>query len=257
MPARFRKLLPVFVVALVLPALAATARAPLAEWFFERALEAKQAWRLERAIRLFDWAGRLGSDPHAARLEKAVCLQLRGRFADARREIDDLAAAVHEPPFHARVLNASGISHFNLNEPDLAIARHLQSRDVAARLGDAALEADALIGLSRVLYHSKGRADEALKHLQRALRLARGVRDKRLEADALRNIGVVYWWHKGRFDDAIAAYYRPALDIYRQIGDLRGEAITLSNISLAHFGRGDLFQFVRHQYESVGPCQRP
>jgi tetratricopeptide (TPR) repeat protein len=70
---------------------------------------------------------------------------------------------------------------------------------------------------------------EALRHLERALKLSREIGDREREALTLNNISQIYdaW---GRYDEALQ-YLQQSLQIQREIGDRTGEAVTLGNIS--------------------------
>ena len=226
-------------------------RKPVASYLFAQAIEAKREWRLDDALERLRWA--LMLDPRAAdvRFEIALCHQLRGEFTASQQEIHRLIDEPLDARLRARVLNAAGVNHFNSNEADAAVQRHIQSLELAREIGDQRIEGHALIDLSRVLYHLKGKSDKALEHLGEALVIGRETGDEIIEADALRNIGVVYWWFKGELDRPLADYYDPALEIYRRLGEWRSAAITLCNIALVHSLKGDLFQFFKYQNESV------
>ncbi|MEZ5424655.1 MAG: CHAT domain-containing protein [Pyrinomonadaceae bacterium] len=228
------------------------ARSPIGRFLRQKGLEAERNWELEKADRYFEWAARLQSDDVRVRLEKGLNLQLRGDFLAAHREFEILAKRkIEDPAFEALLLNALGVDHFNFNEADRAIELHRESLELARRIKDQGLQARALIDLSRVLYHSKGKGDEAQRNLEEALELARRAGDERDEADALRNLGAIFWWHGGERDRPLAEFYFPALDLYRRNNDLHGEAVALSNISLAYREKGDAFQFLKYQTESV------
>ncbi len=240
------------VAAALFVATLAMLRGPASEYFFKRGLLYKQEWHLDQATRNFEWALRFKSDFDEARFEKALCHQLRGDFLSAGRELDLLAAKdTQERGFRARLLNAAGVNHFNSSEAEAATEAHDRSLELAKRLGDKRLEAQALIGLSRVLYHLKGQSDKALDHLEEALRIGRELGDESIEAHALRNIGVVYWWFKGEFDRPLTEYYLPALEIYRRNNDLHSAAITLGNIGFVYGMKGDSFQALKYQNESL------
>ncbi len=227
-------------------------RGPVARFFFQRGLQAKVEWRLEDAVRHFERALFLKSDLDEARFEKGICHQLRGDFLNSQRDFDRLSQeSIRNPVVQAQLLNAIGVNRFNSNEPDAAREAHRQSLKLAQKVGDLRLEAHALIDLGRVLYHSKGEAELALEYLERALQIGRETSEELIQADALRNIGVVYWWLKGELDRPLREYYQPALEIYRRQNDLRGAAITLTNIGFVHNGRGDYLQFLEYQNEAI------
>ena len=227
-------------------------RGPASDYFFKRGLQHKQEWRLNQAIRNFKWALGFKSGFDEARFEKALCHQLQGDFLSAGREFERLVdKGRSDPKFQARLLNAIGINHFNSNEAEAAIEAHNRSLELAKEFGDKRFEAQALIGLSRVLYHLKGQSDKALDHLEEALRIGRELGDELIEAHALRNIGVVYWWFKGELDRPLTDYYLPALEIYRRNNDLHSTAMMLSNIGFVYGMKGDSFLALKYQNESL------
>ncbi len=111
--------------------------------------------------------------------------------------------------------------------PADAITVHTEARHAAARSGDLAGEAGALLSLG-VVHWQLGRQPEALEHLTEALALFRRVGDSRGQARALGNLGVV---HNAFGDqDASAAHHTQALEKFVEIGDQVGEANTLTNL---------------------------
>lgn len=251
MSLRLSKLLSLLAAVGLIAAMLMTLRGPAARSFFEAGLKAKSEWHLDQAIENFQRALRLRSSFVEARFEKALCHQLRGEFLASREEIASLRDEAMSPSLRARLLNAAGVNHFNSNEADAAIRLHTESLSLARELEDRRLEAEALIDLSRVLYHLNGQPDRALDHLNEALLIGRETGDEIIEAHALRNIGVIRWWFKGDLDRPLPDYYLPALEIYRRHGELRCAAIMLSNISLIYSARGDLFQSLKYQSESI------
>lgn len=246
-----------FVVAggVLLLATLAFVRVPAGGALFRRGLQARQTWQLDRAVNYFAWAARLRPDDARARFEQGLSLQLRGDFLASQREFESLAQTP-DPALQAELLNALGVNHFNFNEPDRALELHRQSLELARQLADRRLQAQALINLGRVLYHSKGDGAQALEYLEQALRLARETHDELSQADALRNLGAVYWWHKGERERPLHEFYLPALALYQRHNDQRGAAIALSNISLVHWFRGDALQFLKYQSESLAIKER-
>jgi len=250
-----KKLSLIVAIFILLLATLALARAPAGGFLFRRGLQAKHEWRLDNAVRYFVWAAWLQSDNARARFEKGHSLQLRGDFLASQKEFEALIQT-DDPALQAELLNALGINHFNFNEPDRAIELHQQSLEITKQIGDRRIQAQSLINLSRVLYHSKGDGDKALENLQQALKLAREAKDEISEANALRNAGVIYWWHKGERTRPLKEFYLPALAIYQRQNDLHGAAVTLSNIGLVHWYEGDVFQSLKHQSESIAIKER-
>lgn len=232
-------------------------RAPAASYLFQQGIQAKQEWQLEKASRYFTWLLLLQPDNSTAKYEKGLTLQLRGNFLASQIEFESLQKQpVNDLALKAQLLNSIGVNHFNFNEPDKAIEHHLQSLEIAKQIQSKSLQSQALINLSRVLYYSKGQGEEALKQLEEALQFSREIKDENSEADALRNAGVIYWWHRGEREKPLSDYYFPALEIYRRQNNLHGAAVTLSNISLAYWAKGDAFQFLKHQSESMSIKER-
>lgn len=224
----------------------------IGEEFYQKGLQAKKDWRLKQAINYFSWSEKLSSDNTNARFEKALCWQIHGDFLASQREFEKLLAEsdINEK-LKSQILNSNGVNLFNQNLPDKALASHQESLKIARLIGDKKLEAQSLVDLSRVLYHAKGKFDEAEKHLENALKIGRELNDKLIIADALRNLGVVLWWGKGELDRPLNEFYKPALELYRQHNDKRGEAMMLSNISLIYSFKGDFYENLRLQNESL------
>lgn len=215
--------------------------APFADWLFRKGIEAKSEWRLETAINYFAWALFLRKSDEVI-FEKAIAHQLRGEFDFSQNELDKLSVK------DAKILNASGVNRFNQNRADEALNFHEQALKLAENQKQAA---EILIDLSRVQYHAKGNHISAAKNLETALNIGRNLKNETIEADALRNIGVVRWWFEGELDAPLNENYLPALELYRKQKNLRGEAITLSNISFVHNFKGDLYKFLQIQNESI------
>ncbi len=219
---------------------------------FRRGLQAKREWQLDKAITYFTWAGRLQRSNISARLERGLCEQLRGDFLASQNHLQALTnLRIDDQATLSRLHNAIGINEYSFSEPDAALASHQRALEFARGAGDRRLEAEALVDLSRVFYHSKGRFYEALANLEQANSIAKEVSDERIQAAALRNLGVVYWWFKGELDRPLNEFYFPALDLYRRQNDQRGAATMLTLIALVFNNKGDIYQFMRYQNESV------
>lgn len=236
----------------ILAAAAFYAREPLGNRLFQKGIEAKKDWKLEKAISYFNWASRLQVNKTEADFEKAICQQLRGNFIISQNEFEKLLAeSLINQKLQATILNANGVNLFSQNQPDKALESHREALKIARLIGDKKLEAESLIDLSRVLYHAKGKFDEAQNNLENALNIGRELNDELIIAAALRNIGVVLWWGKGELDRPLNDFYKPALELYRNNGDQRGEAMMISNISLIYSLKGDFYQYLKLQNESL------
>ena len=241
MPSRRRKIFLPIIAFLILAIIFWFARAPFGDWLFRKGIEAKREWRLETAIDYFAWSSFFVKSDEAI-FEKAIAHQLRGEFDLSQKELDKL------PEKDAKILNASGVNRFNQNEADKALNLHNQALELAENQKQTA---EILIDLSRVQYHAKGNHISATKNLETALNIGRTLKNETIEADALRNIGVVRWWFKGELDAPLSENYLPALELYRKNKNLRGEAITLSNIAFIYQFKGDLYKFLGLQNESI------
>ncbi len=219
---------------------------------FRRGLEAKRSWKLAEAVTWLNWASRLQRSNVAAILELGVCEQLRGDFLASQKHLDALLKKkVDDRGALSRLHNAIGVNHYSFGEPDAAIASHQQALEFARSVADRRLEAEALIDLSRALYHEKGKFYEALANLEQALSIGREAQDERLQAAALRNLGVVNWWFKGELDRPLNEFYYPALELYRRQNDQRGAATMLTLIAMVFNNKGDIYRFMQYQNESV------
>ncbi|MEK9136157.1 MAG: tetratricopeptide repeat protein, partial [Bacteroidota bacterium] len=165
-----------------------------------------------------------------ARRMYAECLFKRGELKKARDEyvallrFDSAQASSHK-------LSLAFV-HFFLGNLDTA--SQLTSSAMIRAAADSTTMARALNVLGRIAFN-RAQYDSAIFFQRRSLMLARGSGASQIEADALRQIGVLYWY-KGKPDSARAAYYEPALSLYRTINDKIGEATTLNNIGFVGGG---------------------
>lgn len=223
----------------------------IGEKLYEKGLQAKKEWRISSAISYFFWAEKLSKDKTNSQFEKANCLQLRGDFLTSQKEFEEiLARSIINQKLKAQILNSNGANLFNQNKPDKALESHNESLKIARLISDKKLEAQALVGRARVLYHTQGKFDEAKVELEKALEIGRKINDELVIADALRNIGVILWWGNGELDRPYEEFYKPALELYRKNGDRRSEATMLSNIAHIYGFKGDGFQRRKLENES-------
>lgn len=256
MNARFKKWLVILAAFLFVMAIIWLSRGMAASYLHRQGLKAKADWQLQTAIGYFDWAHFISRefDP---RFEKGLCLQLRGNFLASQKEFDALLTAPAKDNTKLALLhNAIGINRYSFAEPASAAGSHRLALDLARNAGDRRVEAEALIGLSRVYYHSQGKFADALTNLEQARTIAREILDERIEAAALRNTGTVYWWFKGELDRPLNEFYLPALELYRRQNDQRGEATILTLIALVYNSKGDVYRFMQYQKESIAIQER-
>ncbi len=87
------------------------------------------------------------------------------------------------------------------------------------------------LNLLGLIAFNRARYKSARSYQEKSLAVAREANLKNEEANALRQIGVLEWYG-GNADSVIELYYEPALKLYRETGNKKGEATTLSNIGL-------------------------
>jgi tetratricopeptide (TPR) repeat protein len=71
-----------------------------------------------------------------------------------------------------------------------------------------------------------------------------------VEADTLQSLGWVFWYQGIDYPAVNTTYYEQALDLYREIGNRRGEADVLYNLGVLCVGAGDL-PAARSHYEQA------
>lgn len=251
-PFNNKRLRAFFIAVLILIPALWLGRASLTDFLLRRGVAAKRHWRLNEAVNNFDWALRLSRGNHQVRLERALANQRRGHFTESQSDLDQLLASdALDIRLRVSALNAAGINHFNFVLPDQAVALHEESLRLSRQHRLPESEGEALVHLSRVLYHAKGQFEQAVGDLEHALALGKQLRNPGLQADAMRNLGVIYWWFKAEVDRPLNEFYLPALDLYRSSSDRGGEATTLSNISLIYSSKGDIFAALKYQNESI------
>lgn len=232
------------------------ARGAIAGALYQRSLTAKTGWQLQNAIALLDWSLFFSESPDA-RFEKGVCLQLRGDFLASQREFDVLLATpIEDKARLSQLHNAVGVNQYSFSDAGAAEASHREALGLARIAGNRRFEAEAMIGLARVFYHSQGRFDDALANLREAKLIAGEISDPGIDAAATRNLGVVYWWFKAELERPLNEFYFPALELYRQQNDQRGAATMLTLIALVYNSKGDVYRFMQYQNESIEIQQR-
>ncbi|HVH66822.1 MAG TPA: HD domain-containing phosphohydrolase [Gemmatimonadales bacterium] len=133
----------------------------------------------------------------------------------------------------AEALRRLGIVYQQRDESPRAQELCRRSYDVACRLGDDVLAAEALNTIGG-LHLTTGALDEARSSLLRALEL--GATSRELRARVQQNLGILANI-QGDLDEAVARYER-SLAAYRDCGDLHGCAITYHNLGMVSTDRG-------------------
>lgn len=162
----------------------------------------------------------------------------RGRLAAGRRWLELFLALVPpETAVHARAkaLNGAGMLAFLQGEVDEAFRLQSESVELARRLGDAAIEADALVGLARAAM--LGDDAEAMERYARAgLDVARAGGDDRRSGTALHHVAEALR-RRGRTDEA-GPYYREAIALHTRLGDRRSVALETHNYGRLEIAAG-------------------
>ncbi|MBD1840517.1 CHAT domain-containing protein [Coleofasciculus sp. FACHB-64] len=107
---------------------------------------------------------------------------------------------------------------------------------ISDRQSASEFNADKLLQLG-IRQHQTGQFQEALKSLQRSLKLYQEIGSRTGEANVLLNIGETYFT-LGQYLRSLAFYYQ-TLDILQGIGDQPGAAKVLDNLGNAYFYLGD------------------
>ena len=155
-------------------------------------------------------------------------------------------AAIHGWPGHTRRLSAALALYLDFGGHFAdALTIHTHARDAAARCGDFAAEANALISLGTSL-DGLGRHARATEHLLHALHICRAIGHRAGEARALNNLGYAHCrW--GRHEQAMDCLQQ-ALSLDREIGNRLGEADALSELAIVHREQG--------RYPAAADCYR-
>ncbi len=137
-----------------------------------------------------------------------------------------LATAPPDTPRVSLLVNLAW--EINESETDKAAQLLREALDLAQKLGDRRVEANALSGLGSV-DDIRGNYSEAIKYYQQALTLRQILRDDHGAARSHNNLGNAYE-SLGRLDSAISNH-RQSLAIYEQLRDTVRMAKAYSNIS--------------------------
>ncbi len=184
---------------------------------------------------IVDLLGARSLGPRGQRV-RGRALQLRGRTAEARAELERAALAADDA-MRGHLLADLGVLHHQLRELDAAASAYQEALAIHQARGDRAAEARCTGNLGAV-HHDARRYPEAIDHYQRALSAFRATGQHRMEGMFLTNLAVLLQ-EQGAFARARATY-RAALERLAETGDRRLEAITRSNLGLLAQEMGDL-----------------
>lgn len=99
----------------------------------------------------------------------------------------------------------------------------------------------------------EGRHRLALRWCRRAIDLAEAAGDREALAHAYRIVDRAYA-NLGRIDEA--TYSHAALELYTELGDLRGQAVVVNNLAGLAYHRGDWIEMRERLEQSLEVCQR-
>jgi DNA-binding SARP family transcriptional activator/tetratricopeptide (TPR) repeat protein len=145
-----------------------------------------------------------------------------------------------------RYLDAAGLNADAFTIHDLA-------RNAAARTGDGAGEARAILNLGLVYWH-QGLLGRAETHLRQALDRYQQISDEAGIANALSNLGVVQW-RQGNLTQA-AEHLGQALRTYQRLANPVGQAEALGNLGLVYRDMGHRDRAVDHHQQALAIFQQ-
>jgi tetratricopeptide (TPR) repeat protein len=210
----------------------------MAHWLLGRVLrnggQAAPAFDLHfEAQRLFEALGERGEQMAAATLtEQADCLTDLGRLEEAAESYEERIKRGE------KLEDMRGVA---VGKQQLATVRLLQKRYVDALAGyneactifeqqnEPASVAAAWHQIG-MMHQKAGHYDEAEAAYRRSLEIETQTNNRAGQATSLLQLGNLYGGELGRPEEAVT-FYRQAADIYVELGDLRYEGFTRSNIA--------------------------
>ena len=188
-------------------------------------------------------------------------------MADVRAALltlrDPAAPRLDAPSIVAGVLNNLGMLHRRRGEVEDALAAYREGLTLAQSRGDLSQEAQILGNLGRLLI-SQGKLEVAADRLRESNTILEELGDPRRQGTGLIFLGDVLKRmavqetdparSRTLYDDAEDAYAR-ALELKRQAGDRRGEAVALNSLGTVRLLLGE-FETSRKAFEEAGAIYR-
>jgi putative nucleotidyltransferase with HDIG domain len=162
-----------------------------------------------------------------------------------------IAERADEPAILAEALRRVAVVRYHRNETDVARELCRRSHDVALRIGDHLLAAEALNTLG-VLHLQTGSLEDADRTFREALEL--GGLSRELRARVEQNLGILANI-RGQLDQALV-HYRASLEAYRACGDEHGCSIAYHNLGMISADRSLLDDADRYFGESLAIAER-
>ncbi|HEU4710816.1 MAG TPA: CHAT domain-containing tetratricopeptide repeat protein [Pyrinomonadaceae bacterium] len=150
----------------------------------------------------------------------------------------------------AVALNSIGEAYEDLNELLTAGDNYSQALEIYQRLGNRDFEAVTKYYLGRV-NKSLGKKEEARRYLQQSLQLARQLEQERVAAYAVYALSTL----SGAQGHETVIQLRRGLQLYKEIGDRRGQTNTLNAIGQIYLSRGEPKQALR-SFQQALPLSR-
>lgn len=215
-------ILPAALLLLLVPLLSAT---PLAAAEDAAALEARLASatgpdRVEILLAL--------AEAHMYRSPERVVSYAQLALDEANLQRDSRAAG--------RALLARATGHFQLGDPEQALASYREGLALAERLGDPLLRGGCLNGIAAVAM-KQGDLDGALASFTEAAAELERAGNRQKLAGVYNNISVIYY-NQGRYDRALDFMFKALAD-YEAAADERGQGVVLNAIGNVYNKLGD------------------
>ncbi|MCX8080239.1 MAG: tetratricopeptide repeat protein [Bacteroidia bacterium] len=150
---------------------------------------------------------------------------------------------------------------FQNTNPDTAIYFHTQAEKMAEKIpgSDGELRKGEAIMVKGWDYYVKGDYAKSILHYESSLKIAEKhqvrrdniikFKSKRLNAATQSNIGIVYE-NQGNYQKAMENYFR-SLKMYEEIGDKRGQSVSLGNIGAVYYRQGDYSKSMEYYLRSL------
>ena len=151
------------------------------------------------------------------------------------------------------LLLSLGNCYLAINQYENALRSYAAANDVTSKVSDSDASASqgkaiALNGIGLV-YAGKGQRGDALKYLQKGLRVFRRISYREAEASSLNNIGTVYRI-QGEVKKAMARY-RLALRIHKETANRGGQAAVMGNIGNVYQMKNRLPKALKYYREAL------
>lgn len=187
-------------------------------------------------------------------------LTMLGRHDDRQTDLETMEhLAIDLGDLHRQGLTCLNLSSFATacNKYTDAVAAANTAIEIARRSSDTCMEARAYLRLARI-HQVQGQTLEAKSMAEKGLALIEGAQTPdremlRTKADLLYVIGVSYQRMNEKTQPQL--YFEQSLSTFRQAGDRRGEAFTLSTIGMLSSFQGD-YAVARNYHEHALAIQR-